>query len=87
MKTIDFKSALIGALAVLVILLSAGGTTATRQSEESGPVDVAVVGNATYHRNSGTLRVFGAGLGGKIKPEPLFVYKVADDGSTITEIK
>ena len=83
MKIIDTKSLLLGILATsLVLILTSGKTIENDNNIDFVPCPT---GTAIYNKTTKTLFLYGATFGGGVQEKPNRIYKVAEDGSSLTK--
>ena len=86
MKTINLKSLLLGVVAafLIIIMLSARAPEPTSNFEFVATHS----GVGIYNKDTKTLYMYvGVGMAGALSTKPPIMYKVADDGASITAIK
>ena len=84
MKTIDIKSLLIGALTALLIITLTSGKPNDNNALKFVP---SATGMGIYNEQTNILYLYRAWNRVKIDDTPIQVFKVAEDGASLTEIK
>jgi hypothetical protein len=82
MKTIDTRSLLLGVLAAGLVL-----TLTSSKSSESSNLSFAgyQYGFGLFNKTTNTFYIYKQSMPGSMPERPSYVYKVADDGSSLTK--
>lgn len=84
MKTINYKSMLLGASGILLLLTLTSGKL--QQSSDNITFLSTPTGVGIYNKSSKTIYLYKVtGMSVGIQETPTNVYKVADDGSSLTK--